>query len=146
MRRRVADSIRHAVDDLVDAWISAVRSDPRIHSDDGLTHGQLRDEVPALLREVADVVLDDEEPTAASLREGRVHVYTRFRQGYRARDLVLELSLLRLVLLDFLARVAAADAPTVHVGEFAAISRIVNLYVDEEMRYAMTIYTESRDG
>jgi hypothetical protein len=128
---------------LTELWERSVRNDPRIVSDEGLSTGQLRDAIPIVVGEIADAIAAGEPPTVVSGREARLHVYTRFRQGYRARDVVRELSLLRLVVLDFLAATATAPRADVAIAEFAEAVRIVNLFVDEEMRYAITIYTET---
>ena len=142
-REEMAESLRSSAEHLTDLWTTAVRQDPRIRSDDHLTHAELEDEIRVIIDEIAVALVDDDPPSAATAREGRVHVYTRYRQGYRARDIVRELSLLRLVVLDFLATAATATDVTGTVAEFAEVARVVNLFVDEEMRYAITIYVES---
>jgi hypothetical protein len=131
---------------LADLWTTAVRQDHRIRSDDSLDHVELTDEVPNMLEELAGLLARDETPSVVSVHEGRAHVYVRFRQGYRARDLVRELSLLRLVVLDFVAAQAGGPELALGVSDYAEAARVVNLYVDEEMRYAITVYTESDES
>jgi hypothetical protein len=145
-RTRIAQLLIQNRSYLTDLWGSAVRQDPRIVSDDVLTPGELRNEVPAVIGEMAEALAAGEPPSVTTAREGRVHVYTRYRQGYRARDVVRELSLLRLVVLDYLTAMATEPELDLSVGEYAEAARILGLFIDEEMRYAITIYTESEPG
>lgn len=139
----IADLIDRSAEQLLRAWVEAVRSDEGITSDEDLSEGGLIDHVPLMLEEISDLLRDGRPPTAADIREGRVHAYTRFRQGYRARDLVRESSHLRLILLDHvsegLSRRTNGHTP---LGAYHKAARAINLYLDEELRYAVAIYTE----
>ena len=125
-------------------WVDAVRSDEGITSDEDLSEGGLIDHVPFMIEEISELLRDGRRPMAADMREGRVHAYTRFRQGYRARDLVRESSHLRLILLDHLkdglSRKTNGRTP---LGAYHEAARAINLYLDEELRYAVAIYTEA---
>src|ERR1051325_5180315 len=99
----LADWIETHNEDLTSRWIDAVRADARIQSDSDLSQDGLRNHIPAVIDEICDLMRSDESPTLVNTREARVHAYVRFRQGYRARELVRELSLLRLGLLDRIA-------------------------------------------
>src|SRR4051812_20913058 len=103
---QLAQTLRENRTYLTGLWEHAVRQDPRIISDAALTPGELRDEIASVIEEMADALELDEPPSVLSGHEARVHVYTRYRQGYRARDVVRELSLLRLVLLDHVTAVS----------------------------------------
>ena len=140
---RVAAELAGGVRYLTDVWTTAVRQDDRIHSDDALDGDELKDHIPKVVAEIADVVRTGRIPTPTTLPAGRVHAYVRFRQRYRARDLVRELSLLRLVLLDFVADAAHSSRLALSLEEYAAVVRLVTLAIDEELRYAVTIYTEA---
>ena len=139
----IADLIDRSAAELLRLWIDAVRSDEGITSDEDLSEGGLIDHVPFMLEEISDLLRDGRRPTAADIREARVHAYTRFRQGYRARDLVRESSHLRLILLDHLSdgltRKAINRPP---LGTYHEAVRSINVYLDEELRYAVAIYTE----
>src|SRR5919199_3535247 len=87
-------------DELVNYWVRNVRADQTIQSDADLTEGGLVDHVPVLLDEVCAMLRAGELPNVANMNEARVHAYTRFRQGYRARDLVREVALLRRTLIE----------------------------------------------
>lgn len=139
----IADLIDRSAEQLLRTWIEAVRSDEGITSDEDLSEGGLIDHVPFMLEEIRDLLRDGRPFAAADMREGRVHAYTRFRQGYRARDLVRESSHLRLILLDHLndglSRKTNGRTP---LGAYHEAARAINLYLDEELRYAVAIYTE----
>jgi hypothetical protein len=139
----LADLIQSRSREIVNAWIEAVRADPRIHSDEDLTDQGLRNHVPFIIEEICQLLRAHETPQAANTREGRVHVYTRYRQGYRARDLVCELSLLRLMLLDDLAEAMLSTQGLGGMRAYVAAARDINRYVDEELRYAISVYTEA---
>jgi RsbT co-antagonist protein rsbRD N-terminal domain len=138
----IADLIMGLNRDLVSAWIDVVRADPRIHSDEDLTDEGLRNHIPFIIEEICQILRAGEHPQAANTREGRVHVYTRYHQGYRARDLVSELSLLRLLLLDNLAQNMLNKRVTGGLRTYTGAARIINTYIDEELRYAISVYTE----
>ena len=140
---KIADLIADSADELVRVWVVAVRADEGILSDDDLTEGGLIDHVPVMIEEVSDALRTGRRPTCENINEARVHAYTRFRQGYRARDLVRESSHLRLILLDHLHEKlggeAWGEAPAAGYHEAA---RVINQYLDEELCYGVSIYTE----
>ncbi len=139
----IADLIDESAEQLLRAWMEAVRSDEGITSDEDLSEGGLIDHVPFMLEEISDLLRDGRPVAAADIREARVHAYTRFRQGYRARDLVRESSHLRLILLDHVKDgLTAKTNGRTPLGAYHEAARAINLYLDEELRYAVSIYTE----
>ena len=139
----IADLIADSTDELVRVWVQAVRSDEWIQSDGDLTEGGLVDHVPVMIGEVSDVLRTGRRPAAENIREARVHAYTRFRQGYRARDLVRESSHLRLILLDHISRRLGGEAPAAaSLAAYHEAARVINQYLDEELCYGVSIYTE----
>ena len=136
----IADGIKENIQPLVENWIAAVRDDPRIESDAKLSRPELIDHVPAIIEEICDLIRSGERPTVRNVSEARVNVYTRFHQGYTGRDLVRELSLLRITLLDYLMDISSDDSRGVDVKDRHEAATILNLYLDEEMRYAITVY------
>jgi RsbT co-antagonist protein rsbRD N-terminal domain len=138
----LADWIEKHSEGLTSRWIAAVRSDARIQSDSDLSQDGLRNHIPAVIEEICDLLRSDDYPTLANTREARVHAYVRFRQGYRARELVRELSLLRVTLLDHLAASLSSESPAVSVDSYTSAMRLIDLYVDEEMSYAVSVYAE----
>jgi hypothetical protein len=139
----IADLIQKDINNLVRTWMDKVREDNRIISDSDLSDGGLRDHVPSVLAEICEVLSAGEEPGVHNTREGRVSAYTRFCQGYRARDIAAELSLLRMTLLDYLNEQLLSLNVDISLGNYMSAVRTINLYIDEELRYAFSIYTES---
>jgi RsbT co-antagonist protein rsbRD N-terminal domain len=129
-------------EDLTSRWIAAVRQDARIQSDAELPQDGLRNHIPAVIDEICELMRSDEYPSLVNTREARVHAYVRFRQGYRARELVRELSLLRMTLLDHLAASLSDESLVVTVESYTSAVRLIDLYVDEEMSYAVSVYAE----
>jgi hypothetical protein len=129
-----ADVIEFYRDDIVNAWMDAVRADPRIHSDDGPHEYALRNHVNAIIEELCQLLREGEAPKASNTREARAHTYLRYRQGCRGCELACELSQLRMVLLNAVAD-GLADAG-VGVKPFIELSKAIHFYIDEEMRCA----------
>jgi hypothetical protein len=138
----IASLIERSASDLVRLWVEAVRADAGITSDGDLTEGGLVDHVPAMIDEICELLRTGARPAAANTRESRVHAYTRFRQGYRARDLIRESSHLRLILHEHVNDKLRFETAEARRGAYHEAARAINLYIDEEMRYAVSIYTE----
>ena len=140
---KIATLIETHRDELVHNWVEAVRADSSIQSDADLSEGGLIDHVPFLLDEVCGMLRAGETPTPHNMVEARVHAYTRFRQGYRARDLVREIALLRHMLLQHLHAKLNPEDTFIRLPHVLTAVRSLNLYLDEELRYGVAIYTES---
>src|SRR3954451_23715990 len=91
----IASILRTQIPEIVATWSTTVRADVRIKSSDDLSQGGLIDHVPLMLDEMCDSLVSG-SLNRANITEARVHAYTRFRQGYRAKDLVSETAILRL--------------------------------------------------
>ena len=139
-REAIADAIESQIDKLIEKWIVAVRDDPRIESDEMLSKPELIDHVPAIVEEICQLIRDGKKPNVRNSQDAKANVYTRFHQGYKGRDLVRELSLLRITLLDYLTAFAEAAAD-VDANSRHEAATILNLYLDEEMRYAISVYS-----
>lgn len=136
----VASLIESHIRQLVEKWSLAVRHDPRIESDANLSKPELIDHVPAIIEEICELIRNSETPGVRNSLEARANVYLRFHQGYKGRDLIRELSLLRITLLDDLMEIIAGQQSTVSVRDHHEIAKIINLYLDEEMRYAISVF------
>lgn len=136
----IADALENKIDELIEKWTTAVRDDPRIESDEKLSRPELIDHVPAIVEEICQLIRDDMTPDVRNSNEARANVYTRVHQGYKGRDLIRELSLLRITLLDYMIAFSEAS-PDVDANERHSAANILNLYLDEEMRYAISIYS-----
>ena len=139
--QNIAEFLRVEGEALVAKWMSQVKADPRIKSDDHLSESGLRDHVPCVVQEIAELIEKYQKPHAGNIREGRVNAYTRFKQGYRCRDVVSELGILREILIDSIL------IPYIGVAVFPAqllsAIRIVNQYIDEELRFAFALFSEA---
>ncbi len=139
----LADWIEKNTDALTSQWVEAVRADSRIHSDADLSEDGLRDHIPALIEEVSNLIRTGEVPSLMNVREARVHAYVRFRQGYRASELVREMALLRLTILDHVSRGLLDKSLSTPPEAYIQVARQINQYIDEEMIYAIAVYTEA---
>ena len=141
----IADALESEIKHLIEKWTAAVRDDPRIESDENLSGPELIDHVPAIVEEICRLIREDKTPDVRNSNEARANVYTRVHQGYKGRDLIRELSLLRITLLDYM--IAFSDeSPDVDANERHNAATIVNLYLDEEMRYAISVYSNRPDA
>src|SRR5206468_1496229 len=99
-------------------WIESVRREPRIQSDAELSDASLRNHIPAVIDEICGLLRQCGRPTVINTREARVHAYVRFWQGYRARELVRELSLLRVTLLDELGELLMSGTAAITIETY----------------------------
>ena len=140
----LADYIETRKEEITSTWVEAVRQEPRIQSDAELSETGLRDHIPSLIEEICGLLRSNEFPTVTNTQEARVHAYVRFRQGYRGREIVRELSLLRQALLDSIAeRLQQGSARELTVEAYLFAARLINLYIDEELSYAISVYGEA---
>jgi hypothetical protein len=135
------NTIEAHIERLVETWSAAVRNDPRIESDADLSKPELIDHIPAIISEICMLIRNGEMPGVRNSHEARANVYTRFHQGYKGRDLIRELSLLRVTLLDYVAEISSAQRSGITPEERHNTATIINLYLDEEMRYAISVYS-----
>jgi RsbT co-antagonist protein rsbRD N-terminal domain len=140
-RETIASEIEGSIDQLIETWTKAVRNDPRIESDENLSKPELIDHVPAIVEEMCVLIRSGETPEVRNSDDARANVYTRFHQGYKGRDLIRELSLLRITLLDFLMEMSTDKSLAVDADARHEAAKILNLYLDEEMRYAISVYS-----
>ena len=138
----IADGIKDNTRQFIENWIAAVRDDPRIESDGKLSTPELIDHVPAIIEEICELIRNGETPDVRNISEARVNVYTRLHQGYKGRDLVREVSLLRITLLNYLMEISSDESRGVDANDRREAATILNLYLDEEMRYAITVYCD----
>ena len=139
----LADWIETRKEEITNGWAEAVRQEPRIQSDEALSDAGLRDHIPSIIAELCDLLRSNEFPTLTNTREARVNAYVRFRQGYLAREIVRELSLLRLILLDRAAEKLNGGAQELTLETYLSVARLINLYIDEEISYAVSVYAEA---
>ena len=127
---------------LIDRWIEAVRADSRIDSDEGLSTPELIDHMPAILDQICDLLRKGEVPEVRNTHEARASIYTRIMQGFKGRDVVRELSLFRIILLDALMNIFVEPSTSITETSRHEADLIINLYIDEAMRYAISAYVD----
>ena len=85
-------------EEITDAWIDAVRRNPKVGSSDGLDYQALADHLPVLFDDLADL-LRGEAVDAQVARDAESHGAHRWQQDYSLREVVQELGIVcRLVL------------------------------------------------
>lgn len=137
----ISKAIKGSIKELTEAWMGSVREDQRISSDAQLSYVELMDHVPAIIDEICNLIEWNQQPHSKNTHEARASVYTRVHQGYKGRDLIREISILRLMLLDHLVAASAEVLLNLTLDEYAKTAKIINLYLDEEMQYAISVYT-----
>ena len=142
----IADRLEAGIQVVLARWRSAVRSDQRIRSDSALSQRELTDHVPQIVEEICELIRSDQEPSISTTDEARANVYIRVRQGYSGPELVWELSLLRMALLRYLSELQSETQLDTDLEGYVRLSRIVNLYIDLELRYAISVYTDIASG
>jgi len=142
----LADRLEAGIQEVLARWRSAVRSDRRIQSDAGLSQQQLNDHVPQIVQEICELMRTNQEPSISTTDEARANVYIRVRQGYSGPELVWELSLLRMALLGYLADLQREDGRGMDLDSYVGLARIINIYIDLELRYAMSVYSDLASG
>lgn len=142
----IAMALETHIDKLIQDWSLAVRDDPRIESDAKLSDPELIDHVPAIIEEICELIRKREMPSVRNSHEARVNVYMRFWQGYKGRDLIRELSLLRITLLEFLKEISLNASFGINAEQSHDAAILLNLYLDEEMRYAISVFSNSADS
>jgi hypothetical protein len=135
----IAELSERNIGQLIEDWTQAVRADPRIQSDSRLTTPELIDHVPAIVSEICGLMRQGEKPGATNTHEARANVYTRVQQRYTGGDLVRELSFLRIALIDFVVETASQEPLGITMSDRHDAIQLLNLYLDEEMRYAITV-------
>jgi RsbRD-like negative regulator of sigma factor len=136
----IADQVEAKIDRLIETWMTTVRDDPRIQSDARLSKPELIDHVPAIVLQICELIRNDQTPDVRNSDEARANVYVRFHQGYKGRDLIRELSLLRSTLLEHLEEISSDKSIVPDQESSYKAARIVNMYLDEEMRYAISVF------
>ena len=142
----VADLIRSNASTILADWRSVVRDDSIINSDDDLSAKELTDHIPQIIEQICELISLDEEPSIATTNEARAAVYMRVYQGYSGRDLIWELSLLRMTLLSQITTFGTDKLIVLDLEQYFRVSQIVNLYIDLEMRYAISVYSDLAAG
>ena len=141
-QKEIARLLHNQKQDIMTRWIAAVRNDSRIDSDDGLSTPELIDHMPAILEVICELLTNGEIPGVRNTHEARASVYTRILQGFKGRDVVRELSLFRIIVLDVLMNSFVYPATSIAAASRHEADLIINLYIDEAMRYAISAFID----
>ena len=144
MSARFLPLFRRHADELITAWADSVYADSRTDLPVLLSYRQLVEHLPELLDELAGVLDEaaDYEEIVEATRRLRFHAQVRFQQGCLVDEVARELTILRLVLTDFLWRegVTAANGD---IRELRDALRRTDIFVDELWAQAILIYASS---
>ena len=143
MNNEFAAIIEHNIEGLVNDWVQSVRADETIKSSEDLSEGGLRDHIPQVLEEIAELLRQNINPNISNTREARVAAYTRYKQNYRLHDLVSEISLLRRTIFDCLEDCTLNPDVNLALPEYVRAVRLINAYLDEELRYSVSVFREN---
>ncbi len=93
MTNEIRRLLRNGQETIVRTWTEKVTADRRIQSDERLSYLQLVDHIPQIVEELHDAL--GEARAGPLLNQGREHGRQRWRQGYELKEVVRELTLLR---------------------------------------------------
>ena len=130
--------LKNGQETIVRTWTEKVTADRRIQSDERLSYLQLVDHIPQIVEELHDA-LGEASVQALALTKGREHGRQRWRQGYELKEVVRELTLLRVTLVEFieLYRGALPPRPT---EELTRSFHRINVFMDDEIYRTVEAY------
>ena len=127
----IRNLLKNGQETIVRTWTEKVASDRRISSDERLSYLQLVDHIPQIVEELQDA-LGESHPAPAMLSEGREHGRQRWRQGYELKEVVRELTLLRVTLVEFIEHYRGALAVRTP-DELTRSFHRINIFMDDEI-------------
>jgi hypothetical protein len=133
--------LKNGQETIVRTWTEKVTSDRRINSDKRLSYLQLVDHIPQIVEELHDA-LGAAHGHAPALTEGREHGRQRWRQGYELKEVVRELTLLRVTLVEFLELYRGALPPRPPEELTRSFHRI-NVFMDDEIYRTVEAYLDA---
>jgi len=133
--------IKNGRETIVRTWTEKVTADRRVSSDERLSYLQLVDHIPQIVEELQDA-LGDANGHAPALTEGREHGRQRWRQGYELKEVVRELTLLRVTLVEFIELYRGALPPR-PPEELARSFHRINVFMDDEIYRTVEAYLDA---
>jgi RsbT co-antagonist protein rsbRD N-terminal domain len=125
---------------IVRNWTDKVTADRRINSDERLSYIQLVDHVPEIVDELRRALLY--ETGGAMLTEGAEHGRQRWQQGYELKEVVRELTLLRVTLVEFIELYRGA-LPARTPDELTRSFHRINVFMDDEIYRTVEAYLDA---
>ena len=133
--------LRNGQETIVRTWTEKVTADRRVKSDERLSYLQLVDHIPQIVEELQAALAEGRAETSM-LSEGREHGRQRWRQGYELKEVVRELTLLRVTLVEFLELYRGALPPRAPEDLTRSFHRI-NIFMDDEIYRTVEAYLDA---
>ncbi len=133
--------IKNGQETIVRTWTEKVTSDRRVSSDERLSYLQLVDHIPQIVEEL-QAALGDGHGGPAVLCEGREHGRQRWRQGYELKEVVRELTLLRVTLVEFIELYRGALRSRTP-DELTRSFHRINVFMDDEIYRTVEAYLDA---
>jgi hypothetical protein len=133
--------LKNGQETIVRTWTEKVTADRRVQSDERLSYLQLVDHIPQIVEELQDA-LGDGHGHGHMLEEGREHGRQRWRQGYELKEVVRELTLLRVTLVEFIELYRGALPPR-PPEELARSFHRINVFMDDEIYRTVEAYLDA---
>ena len=133
--------IKNGQETIVRTWTEKVTADRRVSSDERLSYLQLVDHIPQIVEELHDA-LGDANGHAPALTEGREHGRQRWRQGYELKEVVRDLTLLRVTLVEFIELYRGALPPR-PPEELTRSFHLINVFMDDEIYRTVEAYLDA---
>jgi hypothetical protein len=141
----VSDEIRRLLingqETIVRTWTEKVTADRRVNSDERLSYLQLVDHIPQIVEELQDALAEG-KIEGRMLIEGREHGRQRWRQGYELKEVVRELTLLRVTLVEFLELYRGA-LPVRAPEDLTRSFHRINVFMDDEIYRTVEAYLDA---
>lgn len=141
MKEAISRLLKTGQETIVRDWTEKVASDRRVNSDARLSYVQLIDHVPQIVEELREAIARGDRE-APMMTQGREHGRQRWRQGYELKEVVRELTLLRVTLVEFLERYSGA-LPKRTPEEITRSLNRINLYMDDEIYRTVEAYIDA---
>lgn len=132
--------LRNGQETIVRSWTEKVTADRRVKSDDRLSYPQLVDHIPQIVEELHEALGNGGAPPV--LTQGREHGRQRWQQGYELKEVVRELTLLRVTLVEFIELYRGALPPRPPEELTRSFHRI-NLFMDDEIYRTVEAYLDA---
>jgi len=133
--------LRNGHETIVRTWTEKVTADRRVTSDERLSYLQLVDHIPQIVEELHDALAEGRVEGRA-LVEGREHGRQRWRQGYELKEVVRELTLLRVTLVEFIELYRGA-LPSRASEELTRSFHRINIFMDDEIYRTVEAYLDA---